>query len=441
MKKTIKTMVCGLLAATLTACQSGGIVEKPVVEMQEVPVDAPTAVEQALDEMDYPYIDETEYCLGLVQAYQKTEQWSAPLAAEAEADANSYDWDSANDFIEGQPTKTVFAEAVSGMLWQRYAEKVGDDDAIDRGTLEWIEAPDATCMTAQQAANCAGRLVRDFSPESEEEIHLLCVKLKNEIEKAERYYWIARIGEPEVENAPGKWLLSMDAVTGELHSYQNVSEAYNFDHESYQWAEAVEMVQEEDVKEQFQQILDALGNGLQCGSIRRQEMFMADVTSYLLYDVTVGEKIYQTTVFLDTKKIAGIERHYAVELTLRTKFCAPLNGELTALKGMSPWDTGVDYAAPKGAPVYAAIDGEVTMAQRNQHSYGNYVEITSDDGFIRTVYAYLSDIHVEMGQTVTAGQMIGTVGHTGNATGDCLHFDVRTCVELIDPTIINYVKP
>lgn len=437
MKKYFKSLLCCLLAVALTACHSGGIVEKPVTEPQSVPVNTPTAVEQALDEMDYPYIDETEYCLSLVREYQKTGEWPAELESmnEAEADSDNLDREGATESVDEKP-ETVFADFVYETLWHISVENTDQED-IDREIRSWIEAPDSTCMTAQQAANCAGRLASSFSPENEEEIHLLCVKSK--FETIERYYWFARIGKPANEWWPGKWLLCFDAVTGELDTYLNVSEAYNDDHDSYPWKELIETVREEEVKDQFQRLLDTLGNGQQCESIRRDEFFMVDYTIDLLYDITVDGKVYAVTWYPDTKQIGSAERHYSVELVNRTAFTAPLDGELSITEEVTPSHNGVDYTAPNGTPVYAATDGTVTVA-RYHHGYGNYVVIEHEGGTIRTLYAHLNDLNVEEGQTVTAGQLIGTVGSTGETTGNCLHFEVRSYGQRIDPSIIDFVK-
>jgi murein DD-endopeptidase MepM/ murein hydrolase activator NlpD len=84
--------------------------------------------------------------------------------------------------------------------------------------------------------------------------------------------------------------------------------------------------------------------------------------------------------------------------------------------------TGLDFAQPSGADVYAAKNGTVVEAGWGG-AYGNTVVIQHSDG-TQTRYAHLSAIHVSVGQTVTAGQHIGDVGSTGNSTGPHLHFEV-----------------
>ena len=93
---------------------------------------------------------------------------------------------------------------------------------------------------------------------------------------------------------------------------------------------------------------------------------------------------------------------------------------------------GVDFSGSgiSGTPVYAVADGYVvtsTAKMRNGQyiSYGNYILIAHYNG-LYTLYAHLSSRSVSAGDTVSQGQVIGTVGTTGNSTGPHLHFEVRT---------------
>ena len=83
-----------------------------------------------------------------------------------------------------------------------------------------------------------------------------------------------------------------------------------------------------------------------------------------------------------------------------------------------------------GTPVYAVADGYVVtsiakMSNGKYVSYGNYVLIAHYNG-LYTLYAHMNSRNVSTGQTVKQGQVIGTVGSTGNSTGPHLHFEVRT---------------
>lgn len=92
---------------------------------------------------------------------------------------------------------------------------------------------------------------------------------------------------------------------------------------------------------------------------------------------------------------------------------------------------GVDFAAPRGTPIYAVADGLVTFAGK-QGGYGNIVEIRHVDGLV-TRYAHNSRNVVTEGQRVRQGQKIATVGSTGASTGPHVHFEVLKNGEHVDP--------
>ncbi len=94
---------------------------------------------------------------------------------------------------------------------------------------------------------------------------------------------------------------------------------------------------------------------------------------------------------------------------------------------------GLDFAAPKGAPIYAASGGVVTEA-RYVPGYGKLVEISHGNGLV-TRYAHASSISVKQGDVVEKGQAIARVGSTGRSTGSHLHFEVRMAGHALDPTL------
>ncbi len=85
--------------------------------------------------------------------------------------------------------------------------------------------------------------------------------------------------------------------------------------------------------------------------------------------------------------------------------------------------TGLDFAAPSGTPIKAVANGVVTSIS-NDGAYGNKTEVTLDDG-TELWFAHQSSIAVSSGQSVQAGDVIGTVGATGHVTGPHLHLEVR----------------
>ena len=83
---------------------------------------------------------------------------------------------------------------------------------------------------------------------------------------------------------------------------------------------------------------------------------------------------------------------------------------------------GTDIPAPEGTPILAAHSGTVLVSGWND-SYGNQVLLDNGAG-LSTRYAYMTQTAVTAGEAVTAGQVIGYVGNTGDSTGFHLHFEV-----------------
>ena len=83
---------------------------------------------------------------------------------------------------------------------------------------------------------------------------------------------------------------------------------------------------------------------------------------------------------------------------------------------------GTDIPAPEGTPILAAHSGTVLVSGWND-SYGNQVLLDNGAG-LSTRYAHMTATAVTAGETVTAGQVIGYVGSTGDSTGNHLHFEM-----------------
>lgn len=115
------------------------------------------------------------------------------------------------------------------------------------------------------------------------------------------------------------------------------------------------------------------------------------------------------------------------------------------LAGGSTYHKGVDLAAPKGTSIVAAESGTViTVSRTCTHNYGkskscgcgggfgNYLMINHGNGLV-TVYAHCTSINVSLGQKVTRGETIATVGSTGASSGNHLHFGTLLNGTYVDP--------
>lgn len=124
------------------------------------------------------------------------------------------------------------------------------------------------------------------------------------------------------------------------------------------------------------------------------------------------------------------------------------------LAGVEDFHEGVDYDCTVGTELYATHDGIVIAVEndineykldptleywKNKYgttmaSYGNYVIIASNNGKFATLYAHCeyNGIKVNVGDTVSQGQVVAISGHTGNSSGPHLHFELR-----LDPNNYN----
>lgn len=100
--------------------------------------------------------------------------------------------------------------------------------------------------------------------------------------------------------------------------------------------------------------------------------------------------------------------------------------------GEYPAHNGVDIAGPQGTEIYAAWDGTVTKSENSTVGDGNHIIIDHGDG-LRTLYAHCEKLLVKEGEKVTRGQLIATMGCTGNSTGNHLHFGVSRDYVYEDP--------
>ena len=92
---------------------------------------------------------------------------------------------------------------------------------------------------------------------------------------------------------------------------------------------------------------------------------------------------------------------------------------------------GVDFRAPRGTKVVATADGVVSFAGRSG-DYGRMVVLDHGNGW-ETRYAHLHRIKVDKGDRVRRGRTLGTVGESGKADGNHLHYELRRDGVPIDP--------
>lgn len=122
-----------------------------------------------------------------------------------------------------------------------------------------------------------------------------------------------------------------------------------------------------------------------------------------------------------------------------TSMAAPVPGEVTSPFGMrlhpveqvEKFHYGVDIAGPEGEKIKAACAGEVAEVGSDDTN-GNYILLKHSDT-IYTYYAHCEKTLPVQGDKVKAGQVIATMGSTGQTTGTHLHFEIREGDNSLDP--------
>ena len=161
--------------------------------------------------------------------------------------------------------------------------------------------------------------------------------------------------------------------------------------------------------------------------------------------VTPPEEVYERI----KKENRLIAKARAIESGLdffKDKFIIPVDnavitgvyGSQRILNGKPKWPHyGLDFAQKEGALVKAMLNGIVTLAETDLFYTGGTLIFDHGHG-ISTLYMHMNEIFVKKGQTVEQGEIVGTVGSTGRATGP--HLDVRLNwfdIRLDPATVLN----
>ena len=131
-------------------------------------------------------------------------------------------------------------------------------------------------------------------------------------------------------------------------------------------------------------------------------------------------------------KLIGDAKAIDSNLTyFKNKFIVPIEntiisgvyGSQRILNGEPKWPHyGLDFAADEGTTIKAMLDGIVTLAEPDLYYTGGTLMFDHGHG-ISTIYLHMQKLLVKKGQKIKQGDVIGTVGSTGRATGP--HLDIR----------------
>jgi murein DD-endopeptidase MepM/ murein hydrolase activator NlpD len=153
------------------------------------------------------------------------------------------------------------------------------------------------------------------------------------------------------------------------------------------------------------------------------------------------EKRDMERITRESKQIKSALRHWTAQDEVVVAFQKPVEGPTSSPFGLRRFfneqarnpHSGLDIAAPEGAPIHAPAPG--TVLDTGEFFFnGNTVLLDHGQGLV-TMYCHMSKIDVEPGQRVDSGEVLGEIGMTGRVTGPHLHWGVSLNDARIDPLL------
>ncbi|MBN2285902.1 MAG: M23 family metallopeptidase [Tissierellales bacterium] len=184
------------------------------------------------------------------------------------------------------------------------------------------------------------------------------------------------------------------------------------------------------------QIIDLTGIGMGGSEIASENSPVSPDNSF---DTSLNEldsRLRETTCIIDdvAEKMNYIDSFpdlYPTSGMISSGFGYRIN----PFSSLKEYHNGVDIANASGTSIFAAGSGKIIDTGYN-YSYGKYVLINHGYGY-KTLYAHLSKISVKINQVVCKGDLIATMGSTGQSTGPHLHFEIIKDGSPIDPVKIK----
>lgn len=156
-----------------------------------------------------------------------------------------------------------------------------------------------------------------------------------------------------------------------------------------------------------------------------------DANDLLSTNIRVGEVLFVPEARMNQTELA-IVLGDAFRWPARGRFTSGFGMRRDPFTGVRRFHNGIDLANVPGSAVVAAMSGTVVHVESQPGNYGRFVIIRHDKGY-QTLYAHLDTWSVRVGQRVTQGQRIGSMGNTGRSTGPHLHFSIIRNGTFVDP--------
>ena len=250
MKKKTACLICMAFLISLAGCGSE-IVESAVTETQVIDVNEPSAVEQAMEQQDVAFVNETES----IVAFEKEYAAKAP----------------ANDKELGEMSQQVLEAAQEQFFyWSVARDDVCGAWAANEALQYDLEEPDETCITPQQAANAAGRAAKKMQPDMDVLVYMISLRVSDPEQPGNSRLVYQMVATQQGEAAQPRERESVcafriDAVTGGLVKIYKCEEAFALEEDTNLEGFA------QKGQAELQGYLDALGAGQTCTAFENMD--------------------------------------------------------------------------------------------------------------------------------------------------------------------------
>ena len=236
-------------------------------------------------------------------------------------------------------------------------------------------------------------------------------------------------------------LVKKDNETNDEEIFQKVTGLGTAYYEYYVILEGTEEKYYVATKEQAQEIINELTDkkSSNINKITYDQVFGTNIQEFSDTE-TIIAALYKKPVVRQSAGSYTIAST-TTKLDLGISLIGPVSSGYTITSRYGPRSsgthTGLDLAAPTGTNIVAAAGGTVSYVNYSNVSYGNCIKINHGNG-IETLYAHCNELYVSVGETVSQGQLIATVGSTGNSTGPHLHLEIRVNGMVVNPQHYMY---
>ena len=238
------------LAVSLSGC-GGAIVESAVTESQVIDVNEPSAVEQAIEQEDIPFVNETESIIAFEKEYAAKNPTSEKEYSEMEQEVCN-------------------AAQEKFRYWTVPVDDVAAAWAANEALQYDLEEPDETCITPQQAANAAGRAAKKMQPDMDVLVYMISLRLSDPEQPGNSRLVYQMVATQQGEAAQPRERESVcafriDAVTGGLVKIYKYEEAFALEEDTNLEGFA------QKGQAELQGYLDALGAGQTCTAFENMD--------------------------------------------------------------------------------------------------------------------------------------------------------------------------